>query len=207
MTTGVPPFPGTGQAAAIKPIRLDTPRFLVRSLTPHDANDRWLAWAADPDVMEPLNVPARTMAIADLQRYIASFDQTHRFLVGIYARSSGHQIGFYMIDTDPTHRIADFNVVIGDKAFWGQGAVNEVRAALLDHFFTRRGIEKAVGRPLARNFPAVFNYRAQGWRLEGILKAHRCAHDSDRRLDQYEFGLTKAEWIDLKQKSGIDEHA
>lgn len=65
--------------------------------------------------------------------------------------------------------------------------------------------ELPLGRPLARNFPAVFNYRAQGWRLEGILKAHRRVHDSERRLDQYEFGLTKAEWIDLKRKGAADE--
>ena len=49
--------------------------------------------------------------------------------------------------------------------------VNEAREALLDEFFNNRGIEKAVGMPFARNFSAVFNYKAQGWHHEGTCAA------------------------------------
>ena len=73
----------------------------------------------------------------------------------------------------------------------------EARAALLDEFFDRRGIEKATGMPFARNFPAVFNYKAQGWRHEGTFRGHAIAVDGSARLDQFQFGLTKAEWHGL----------
>jgi RimJ/RimL family protein N-acetyltransferase len=43
----------------------------------------------------------------------------------------------------------------GSKSWWGKGVVNETREALLDEFFNNRGIEKVVGMPFARNFPAV----------------------------------------------------
>jgi ribosomal-protein-alanine N-acetyltransferase len=72
--------------------------------------------------------------------------------------------------------------------------VNEVRAALLDEFFERRGTEKASGTPLARNFPAVFNYKAQGWRLEGVLKGQCKSVVDGSRLDQYQFGMLRDEW-------------
>jgi RimJ/RimL family protein N-acetyltransferase len=193
-----PPAGGrTGQPAA-KPIRLETRRFLVRTLTPLDANPRWIAWAADREVMDPLNVAVRAWSTPELQRYIAGYDQTAHLLVGVFDKKSGDQIGFYMIDIDPQHRLATFSVVIGDRAFWGEKVVNETRAALLDHVFTKRGVDKAVGNPLARNFPAIFNYRAQGWRLEGILKAHRAAYDGPGRIDQYAFALSKDEWRALR---------
>lgn len=202
----MPPQPGppftpaqSGQPAA-KPIRLETRRFVLRTLVPADASARWLGWAADAQVMGPLNVAVRQMALAELRRYIAGFDQATHCLIGVFDKKSGLHIGFYLIDIDPQHRLANFNVVIGDRAFWGEKVVNETRAALLDHVFLRRGVDKAVGRPLARNFPAVFNYRAQGWRLEGILKAHRAAFDGSGRIDQFEFALLKDEWRALKAK-------
>jgi RimJ/RimL family protein N-acetyltransferase len=190
--------PPSRAGAAAKPMRLETRRYLLRTVTPADANARWLGWAADPDVMTPLNVATRQMTLTDLQRYIATFDQVARCLIGVVDKASGQQIGFYEIDFDMTHRLATFNVVIGDKAHWGERVVNETRAALLDHVFTRRSVEKAVGRPIARNFPAIFNYRAQGWRLEGILKAHRRIFDGSGRIDQFEFGLTRDDWRILR---------
>lgn len=191
-----------GQSAAKpKPVRLETLRYLLRTLTPADASQRWIDWAADAEVMRPLNVQTRQMTMAELRRYIAGFDQVGNNLIGIFDRATGKHIGFYLIELDFNHRLAVFNVVIGDRDYWGEKVVNETRAKLLDHVFTRTGTEKAVGRPLARNFPAVFNYRAQGWRLEGILKAHRKACDSSARLDQFEFGLTKSEWQKLKEQS------
>ncbi len=189
---------GRSVQPAAKPVRLETRRFIVRTLTPLDANPRWIAWAADKEVMDPLNVAVRAWSTPELQRYIAGFDQVAHLLVGVYDKKGGNQIGFYMIDVDPQHRLATFNVVIGDRAFWGEKVVNETRAALLDYVFTRRGVDKAVGHPLARNFPAIFNYRAQGWRLEGILKAHRAAFDGSGRLDQYSFALSKDEWRALR---------
>jgi RimJ/RimL family protein N-acetyltransferase len=195
-----PPFTAQPGAPAPRAMRLETRRFVVRTVVPADANPRWLSWADDPEVMGPLNVATRKMSIGDLQRYIAGFDQATHCLFGIYDKASGDQVGFYMIDIDPHHRLANFNLVIGDRAWWGKDVVNETRAALLDHVFTKRGVDKAIGQPLARNFPAVFNYRAQGWRLEGIFKAHRTAQDGSGRLDQFAFGLTKDEWLALKRK-------
>jgi ribosomal-protein-alanine N-acetyltransferase len=177
-----------------RPVLLKTDRFELRSVTPADASDRWLSWVKDPAVMGPLNLPARAMRREELAAYIASIDNHMRFLVGIFDKASGVQIGFFMIDVEPTHRYAIFNVAIGDKDWWGKGVVNETRAALLDHFFDMRGMEKAVGLPLARNFPALFNYKAQGWRHEGTLRGQCLSLTDGSRLDQYQFGLLRKEW-------------
>lgn len=177
-----------------RPITLQTERFIVRSLTPADVSDRWSGWSADPDVMGPLNVPTRRMSKEDLARYIARFDNDNGYMIGVFAKTMSLHIGFFMIEANKMHATAAFNLVIGDKQYWGKGVVNEVRAALLDEFFEQRGVEKAYGTPLARNFPAVFNYKAQGWRLEGVLKGQCKSITDGSRLDQYHFGMLRDEW-------------
>lgn len=183
-----------------RPVELQTDRFNLRSLKPSDASERWLGWAKDPEVMGPLNVPVTSMTRQDLANYIATSDNANRYLIGIFDRESRIQIGFFMVDIDQTHRHATFNVVVGEKSWWGKGVINEVRHALLDHFFEQRGMEKACGVPLARNFPAIFNYKAQGWRHEGTLRGQCRSAVDDTRLDQIQFGLLRDEWRALKAK-------
>jgi [ribosomal protein S5]-alanine N-acetyltransferase len=197
------PAPRRRGTPATRPgVPIDTPRFYLRALQPTDASERWLSWARDPEVMDPLNSPEREMTILGLQRYIARHDQVTHLMLGIFDRKNDRHIGFFEIDIDERHKLASFNVVIGDKAYWGQRVVLETRAALLDYVFRKRGIEKAIGMPLARNFPAIFNYRAQGWRLEGVFKAHRESCKGDGRLDQLQFGLTREEWRNRRVAEG-----
>ena len=184
-----------------RPVLVKTDRFDLRSVTPADASDRWLGWAKDPAIMGPLNMPARAMRREELAAHISSVDNHTRFLVGIFDKAAGVLIGFFMIDVEPVHRCATFNLAIGDKDWWGKGVVNEARAALLDHFFETRGVEKACGMPLARNFPALFNYKAQGWRHEGTLRGQILSLTDGSRLDQYQFGLLRKEWRKLRAKA------
>jgi RimJ/RimL family protein N-acetyltransferase len=184
-----------------KPVLLQTERFELRSLKPVDASERWLRWASDPEVMGPLNSPTRALKREELMSYIASADNINRYLIGIFDKVSRIQIGFFMIEVENAHRLATFNVVIGEKPWWGKGVINETRAALLDHFFEQRGIEKACGTPLTRNFPAVFNYKAQGWRHEGTLRGQRLSVSDGSRLDQYQFGILRSEWRAARAKA------
>jgi [ribosomal protein S5]-alanine N-acetyltransferase len=181
-----------------RPVLLTTKRFALRSLKPADASQRWISWLKDPEVMGPLNAPIRAWTAQELMAHIASANNNERYLVGIFDSASDVQIGFYMIDVDPFHRRATFNVVIGEKSWWGKCVINETRAALLDEFFNNRGVEKAAGMPFARNFPAVFNYKAQGWRHEGTLRGHCLSVAGGSRLDQFQFGLTKDEWCGMR---------
>ena len=179
--------------------RLDTERFYLRPLRPADASARWIGWLTDPEVLHPLNVNTHRFTLDELRGHIAKHDQVKRLLIGIFDRTNDLHIGYYRIDLDPKHRLASVNVIIGDKDYWGRKVVNESRAAILDYLFAERDIAKAIGAPPARNFPSVFNYRAQGWRLEGIFKSHRQSIHTGR-IDQLQFGLTKEEWLALRDR-------
>ena len=195
---------GARPAPPIKRVRLRSPRFLLRTVTGADASEGWCDWFSDPDVMEPLNLPTRPMTLADLRQFIAGHDQERRLLIGIFEAETLAQIGAYMIEIDHAHRTATLNVLIGDKAWWGKKVINETRAALLDFLFDVVKVEKAIGMPVTRNFPAVFNYKAQGWRLEGTLMAHaRALHAPGPRLDQYVFALSPADWRARRERQGL----
>ena len=183
-----------------KPIALRTRRLELRTLKPDDACENWLGWARDPQVMTPLNLSVREMSLNQLRSYIGSFENANRCLIGVFEKRRKTLLGFFMVDVDRMHRVATFNVLIGERAWWGKGIVNEARAALLDHFFEHCKIEKAVGGPLARNFPAVLNYKAQGWRHEGTLRDHRLSVLDGKRLDQFQFGLLRSEWRKARAK-------
>jgi RimJ/RimL family protein N-acetyltransferase len=177
-----------------RPISLATERFILRSHVLADVSDRWCGWAGDPDIMGPLNAIPRRSSREQLAKYVAKQDNEHTYLVGIFSKAMGQHIGFYQIDVNKLHRSTGFNVIIGDKQYWGKNAVNETRAALLTEFFERRGVEKAWGQPLARNFPMIFNYKQQGWRLEGIFRGQCLSVTDGSRLDQYQFGMLRDEW-------------
>jgi RimJ/RimL family protein N-acetyltransferase len=188
------------QAKAPARVRLDTERFSLAGLRPESVTEQFCNWLRDPEVTGPLNRPHSGVTLAALRREISTANGITLFYVGIYTRS-GTPIGFYMLHRDATHRTLSFNVLVGEKSWWGKGVVLETRTALLDHFFAHRDVDKAIGTPLARNFAAVFNYKKQGWRLEGVLKGQCLAHDRSARLDQFQFGLLAEEWRRLREAS------
>ena len=180
-------------------IDLTTARFRIRGLLPGDATTRVTQWMADERVAEPLNQPARPATPEALGRDFALADGVKRFNVGIWPLDMpDRMIGYYLIFRDPAHRLATFNVVIGDLDWWGKGVVIETRAALLSEMFDNRGVEKCLGLPHTRNAPAIFNYKRQGWRLEGILRGHSLHHSGEKRLDQAQFALSTGEWAALR---------
>jgi RimJ/RimL family protein N-acetyltransferase len=185
-----------------RPVDLETARFRLRTLAPVDASERWLGWMADPEIMHPANLPARRMTRDELGHYIASFDGDARFLFGVFDKTSAIQLGFFWIELDRTHGTGTFNVIIGEKSRWGDRIVNECRAALLDHFFDQDRIAKACGGPLSRNFPAIFNYKAQGWIYEGTLRAQFRSVVDGSRLDQLRFRFFKEEWRAARDRGG-----
>jgi len=183
-----------------RPVLIETERFHLRSLKPVDVSERWLGWLKDPEVVHPANAPVRHLSREQLAKYIASFDNNQNYLIGIFDKTSRIQLGFFYIDVDTAHDTATFNVIIGEKSWWGKGIVNETRGALLDYFFDRLGMGKICGGPLSRNFPAIFNYKAQGWIYEGTLRGQFKSVVDGSRLDQLRFRLLPGEWRAIRGK-------
>jgi len=188
-------------------IRLKTDRFLVRTLRESDACETLLGWLADAELMNNVNHKPQRLTMLQLRRFIMSYDQATKLLIGVFDKENEKLVGYYLIEINPPQRRATFNVVIGDRDYWGQRIVLETRAALMDYLFQFGAVDKLIGGPLARNFPAVFNYKAQGWKLEGLMRSHVLSASGTDRIDQYQFAMLKEDWQAIKnagmQQNGL----
>jgi RimJ/RimL family protein N-acetyltransferase len=179
-------------------LTLKTAHYIVRSMTTDDVTPDYLAWTQDEEIMYGVNSTPGRMTMADLHKYVAQFNNRTSFHLGIFLKDSGRLIGFYSVYWEKRHNIAGTNVVIGDRSFWGKGVVLETRAAIIDFLFGRLKVNKVWGSPMARNISSVFNYKAQGFRCEGVLKRHRLSPKGEP-LDQLMFGLFPEDWRKAKE--------
>ena len=177
-----------------RPIAIETKRFAVRSLTARDVTGAFRMWVSNPTVMAALNMPARRLSQADLERFIASYDDKIRYLVGIFLRGSGEIIGAFMLDVTPAHALVKASGFIGDRNWWGKMVFEEVGTGLFDEFFKNRGIEKATAQVWEKNFAALVPLRRLGFKVEGFLRNEIRAFDGSGRRNQFILGLLAADW-------------
>ena len=190
---------GAGQKQPAKrppspPIRLETANYIVRSIEHGDVNEDYRDWTHDQEIMAGVNSAPTQMTIEDMHKYVDRFDNRNSFHFGIFDKNAGNKmIGFYVIYRDRRHNLAQTNVVIGNKDYWGKAAVLETRSAVLDFLFDVVKVGKIWGNPMVRNIRSVFNYKAQGFVAEGVLRRHRIDPDG-KRVDQVMFGLLPEDW-------------
>lgn len=181
-----------------RPLTLESEHYLLRSLAPHEVNLRHVRWLRDPEVMATLNLrPMKGVPDAQLlkrmQSDVARADNRTRFHLGIFPKEAKSQIGYFAVDLDEKNAHAQTRVVIGEREWWGRDVVIEARAVLIDFLFSTAGVEKVWGSTSSRNIASIFNYRAQGFTNEGILRKHSTGIDG-ARIDIVLFGLLREEW-------------
>lgn len=177
-----------------QPVRLESERFLIRSLTPQDATDTYVSWWNDTEIQHDLNLPPRNWGRDQAQKHIARFDNRTAFHLGIFPKGEQLPVGFFTINANQHTRVAVTNVVIGNKSFWGKKVPLEVRGRLLPFIFNRLEMLKVKGTIHGRNLPSIFNYEAMGFRCEGILRSELPGIDGGR-ADIYIYGLLRDEWL------------
>ena len=177
-----------------QPLRLETERFVLRSLRPEDICERMVKWINDPEIMAYVAPRGTRVTAGQLKAQTRRADNSSSFFLGVFCRDPDLLIGNYRINCSMPNRSAETTVVIGDRDYWGKRVVIETRAAILEFLFGRLEIEKVTGHPFVRNFPAVFNYKAQGFRCEGVFLKHVRLRDGSR-LDQYAFAMLREEWL------------
>jgi len=181
-------------------LKLETERFVIRTMIREDVTDDFLSWLLDPEVMLGLNLPRRRLSRLQAVRYVLGHDNRTKFFLTICLRQEGRQIGFFTVDCNLQHKSAETSVVVGDRDFWGKNVVIEARSALLNFLFDQMKMHKVLGRPHGRNFSSIFNYKALGFKCEGILREQMCSIQDNNRLDQLIFGILREEWYAHRKK-------
>jgi ribosomal-protein-alanine N-acetyltransferase len=185
------------------PLQLKTERFHLRSLVPEDADDTYTSWWNDEEIQRGFNSPARNWDTERAAKHIRQFNNKNRFHLGIFPKDTNQLIGFFAMLVNYRPRVAKTNVLLGNRDYWGKGVVLEVRARLLEFLFERLQMEKVAGEILGRNLSSIYNYKAMGFRAEGVQRSHILAV-SGGRADVYHFGMLREEWKALSQRGGKD---
>lgn len=175
-----------------QPVQLDTERFVVRSLQPTDATKAYVSWWNDSEIRHQMGREVRNWTFVHAFIYIEKFDNKHEFHLGIFVRGSNSMIGYATI-RDTGEGVVKTKTIVGDKSYWGKSVVLEVRAEVMRFAFEQLNAHKITGRITARNFASAYNYKAQGFKIEGIQREH-LLHPDGSRHDQIHFGLLRSEW-------------
>ncbi len=177
--------------------------FAIRTMSPGDACDGYLAWIADPELMGPLNMPARRLTISQLRDHIAQFDNKLRHLLGLFDETAGMLIGIVLLDINSQHRSARVSLFIGNRDYWGDQRLHPLARAFQAYLFERKGIEKLRCQIAVENHRMIGTAKLMGLKPEGLLRGEIRSHHDGSRIDQFAFGLLKTDWT--KRRS--NEHA
>lgn len=186
-------------------LQLETNRFWLRSMTESDVSETYVSWWNDAEIQAGLGNAPRAWGFLEAKKHVASFDNASRLHLGIFPKDSVLPIGFITLLIEPGSR-AKSNTVIGNKNYWGEGVVLEIRDRALRFLFDDMGMAKVFGVVDARNFASIFNYKAQGFVQEAVMREHVIGPDGERH-DQVQFSLLRREWEARRAAAGKEKTA
>ena len=157
----MPPDFASGAAYSI-----ETNRFLVRTLQPEDATERYLAWFSDPEAVRFIAAAKQRQTLETLRSFIVGqLANPASVLLGIFVRSDPRaHIG--NIKFEPIVEVtasATVGVLIGEKAWRGKGAFAEVFAATAGLLRRERGVRHFWLGVDNANQTALASYRKAGF--------------------------------------------
>lgn len=175
--------------------RLETPRLLLRQLTPADA-PALVALAGESAVaLNTLNIP-HPYRSTDAHHWLELSAAAHQAGTGVTfaleQKSTGGFIGSIGLRIEPRFDRAEAGYWLG-VSYWNQGLMSEALAAVLRFGFEALGLNKILATHFRSNLGSGAVMRKNGMVLEGELVHHvkRDGHYHD--LIQYR--LTRQEYL------------
>ena len=180
-----------------EPLRIETKRFYLRSLSPRDAGPVYTSWWNDAEIQKGFDFPPRNWDMKKATNHVRQFNNRDKFHLGIYVKSSDELIGFYTLFVEPAIGIAVPNICIGNKNYWGNHTATEVGEPFLDFIFKVLGANKIEGHLRGANLASIAILKHFGFAKEGQLR-QRVAGIRGERADLHIYGLLKEEWLTTK---------
>jgi len=180
---------------------IDCGRFIVRTLTPEDASDRWGAWMAEQKNVRLVNAPARAMTREQVATYIGQFDQKNHLLLGMFEKQSALLIGFYRVDIDPVLKRALMFMMIGEQRFRHWRTADEMVVPFHDAMFNKLGLNQMLATALTSNKAMIRYLLKSGWNLDKTAERYTKSKTNDDMLDLSFLSLSRDAWRDWKKKN------
>ena len=141
---------------------------------PEDA-EAWARWDNDLEVSLPLGDEAYTpFSLPKSQEIVADVMRGQHHVFSILDLETDKLIGRCMLfDLDLVNRKAMLGVVIGERAYWGQGYGQEAVRLLLDYGFNLLNLNSVMLGTFAFNQRAIHCYERVGFKVIGRRRQAR----------------------------------
>ena len=188
-------------------IKIESGKYLIRSLTIEDASERLAAWFSDPNVHHALNARARSWSKDEVVNYIKEFNQMSKLLLGIFEKRSALPIGIFTILINQKTGQGLINILIGDadyrnKGMRTRGLLVDIGVPFYDYIFQSLELTELLASALARNKIIINMLVNHGWKLDQTLKGHQKSNSDGSMLDVCLYSLTRHSWL----TSGTRDH-
>jgi RimJ/RimL family protein N-acetyltransferase len=177
-----------------EPVVIETPNFLMRTLTVDDASDRFAGWFLQEEVRAGLNLPEQRTTKADIVAYIQKFDQRSYLALGFVDKVNALLVGFITVHID--WRLGRYlvNTIVGEPAYRSKGMMLEITLPFRDYFFETLGLKILTATALATNKPIISYFEKTGWTLSQTLKAHTKSCTDAAMIDLRFYSITREAW-------------
>lgn len=175
---------------------IDTPRTLLRRITPADAEDMFGNWANDPEVTRYLtwrphgSIEVTRQVIALWQQENGSPDRYHWCIEWKENRAVIGTIGVVLLDA--AHSAAEVGYCLS-RRYWGRGIMTEALTAVEDYLFGQAGFDRLEAHHDILNPASGRVMFKSGMRLEEVRPAGRIGPDG-RRSDLVCYALRREQW-------------
>lgn len=183
------------------PLRVQTPHFELRSLTPQMLNDDYVSWWNDPVIQAQLGARPRGWTLEHARRHVQKFDNRWSFHLGIYTLDEARLIGFTTILANPRTGVSVTNRVVGDKSYWRKGVSKELSAWGIPFAFEQLGMQKIKAEVRGPNTSSIALCEYLGFAREGLLRREQPGPNPGERLDVHVFGLLREDWLAMCARS------
>ena len=182
-------------------VRIDCGDYLLRTLTPDDASERWASWMSEPKNLRLLNSTSKAMTRNDIATYIKIFDQKSHLLIGIFEKQGGQHIGFFRLDIDHRLKRCLMFLLIGEQKYRHWRVTDDIRGPFQDYIFDTLGLDTILATVLASNQAMIRYMLKSGWSFDKRSERHVKSRTADAMLDLCFMHLSRDDWNAWKRRN------
>ena len=153
------------------PPPLETDSIVLSPFGRNHLTSEYLSWLNNPEVVRYSEQRHRTHSLESCQEFVRRFENGPDHLWAIEYGPEQLHVGNITTAVDVQNRIADIQILIGDREIWGMGVGTRAWQAVQTFLF-QSGFRKVTGGTMAVNHGMLKIFEKSGMHIEGHKARH-----------------------------------